>query len=121
MPVHVKQCTILHSHLATFTYDATGVQATRARFQLPIGAIVHPLAGPQDVPEIPLSSAGIVRCKRCRTYINPFVHWIDGGRWATSLLPALNLSVQSYVIPAYVSGCSLFLGRRWAVRLYPSL
>lgn len=27
-----------------------------------------------------LGSAGIVRCKRCRTYINPFVRWIDGGR-----------------------------------------
>jgi Sec23/Sec24 zinc finger len=27
-----------------------------------------------------MGSAGIVRCKRCRTYINPFVTWTDGGR-----------------------------------------
>ena len=25
-------------------------------------------------------STGIVRCRRCRTYINPFVQFIDGGR-----------------------------------------
>ena len=55
-------------------------QAVRARFQLPIGAIVHPLADPQDVPVVPLGPAGIVRCKRCRTYVNPFVTWTDGGR-----------------------------------------
>lgn len=86
-------------------------QATRQRFQLPIGAIVHPLApregaviggeglgnastsasasasssAPADqsddgVPVVPLTAAGIVRCRRCRTYINPFVQWVDGGR-----------------------------------------
>lgn len=33
-----------------------------------------------QVPTIPLSGAGIVRCRRCRTYINPFVSWLDGGR-----------------------------------------
>ena len=57
------------------------LQSLRARFQLPLGAIVHPLAGPQDdVPVIQLGPAGIVRCKRCRTYINPFMMWQDGGR-----------------------------------------
>ena len=58
-------------------------QSLRARFQLPLGAIVHPLADPQDdVPVIQLGPAGIVRCKRCRTYINPFMLWQDGGRCA---------------------------------------
>ena len=67
-------------------------QATRARFQLPIGAVVHPLAGPQeDVPVIPLGPAGIVRCKRCRTYVNPFVAWVDGGRrFQCNVCAALN-------------------------------
>lgn len=32
--------------------------------------------------------AGIVRCKRCRTFVNPFVTWVDGGR-CTHSLPAL--------------------------------
>ena len=58
------------------------VQSMRQRYQLPVGAVVHPLADPQDVPVIGLDHGGIVRCKRCRTYINPFVRWSDGGRWA---------------------------------------
>ena len=56
------------------------MQSMRTRYQLPVGAIVHPLADPQDVPVIGLDHGGIVRCKRCRTYINPFVRWSDGGR-----------------------------------------
>ena len=51
------------------------------RWQLPLGVIVHPLSESHaEVPMVNLGSAGIVRCKRCRTYINPFVRWIDGGR-----------------------------------------
>ena len=60
------------------------MQSMRQRYQLPVGAVVHPLADPQDVPVIGLDHGGIVRCKRCRTYINPFVRWSDGGRWARS-------------------------------------
>ena len=51
------------------------------RWQLPLGLIVHPLSElGEEVPTVNLGSAGIVRCKRCRTYINPFVRWVDGGR-----------------------------------------
>lgn len=57
-------------------------QSLRVRFQLPTGLIVHPMAGPQDLPVIGLDAGGIVRCRRCRTYINPFVTWTDGGRCA---------------------------------------
>jgi protein transport protein SEC24 len=46
--------------------------------------VLRPLApdGPNDVPietVIP-GTAGIVRCKRCRTYINAFVTWSEHGR-----------------------------------------
>jgi hypothetical protein len=34
----------------------------------------------REVPVIPLGAAGIVRCRRCRTYMNPFCQWADGGR-----------------------------------------
>lgn len=65
------------------------MQALRQRFQLPLGAIVQPLANPQDVPIVaPPGSAGIVRCKRCRTYMNPYMQWGDGGRCCNSSLPA---------------------------------
>lgn len=34
--------------------------------------------------EVPVANPGagaIIRCKRCRTYMNPFMAWTDGGRW----------------------------------------
>ena len=58
------------------------MQALRARFQLPFGAILHPLAEPQDVPVLNMCQSGIMRCNRCRTYVNPFNEWVDGGRYA---------------------------------------
>lgn len=33
--------------------------------------------------EVPVANPGvtaIIRCKRCRTYMNPFMAWTDGGR-----------------------------------------
>lgn len=59
------------------------VQAVRARFQLPLGAIAHPFADPPEdrpLPVVQLENFGIVRCRRCRTYINPFMHWTEDGR-----------------------------------------
>lgn len=53
------------------------------RWQLPLGIIVRPMADEalgRDVPVIPLGAQGIVRCRRCRTYMNPFCTWVDGGR-----------------------------------------
>lgn len=60
------------------------VQGMRARYQLPIGCIVHPLADPQDVPVVVPETQGIMRCRRCRTYINPFVSFQEGGRCAAA-------------------------------------
>ena len=31
-------------------------------------------------PVVNLGAAGIIRCRRCRTYMNPFMGWTDGGR-----------------------------------------
>eukprot|EP00878_Enallax_costatus_P011952 GHUV01012479.1.p1 GENE.GHUV01012479.1~~GHUV01012479.1.p1 ORF type:complete len:992 (+),score=282.52 GHUV01012479.1:492-3467(+) len=57
--------------------------ALRLRWQLPLGVVVRPMADEafgRSVPVIPLGSQGIVRCRRCRTYMNPFCAWVDGGR-----------------------------------------
>lgn len=57
------------------------LQALKARWHLPYGAVVHPLAelaGPVAVANP--SGGPIIRCKRCRTYMNPFMQWMDGGR-----------------------------------------
>ena len=77
------------------------MQSMRQRYQLPVGAVVHPLADPQDVPVIGLDHGGIVRCKRCRTYINPFVRWSDGGRWARCAVAWAWDSVQTLPAKAF--------------------
>ena len=44
-----------------------------------------PMAGDKGVENdeievVDFGATGIIRCKRCRTYINPFVTWADNGR-----------------------------------------
>ena len=60
-------------------------QAVANNSKVPLGIVIRPMAGDKGVtndtiPIIDFGSIGIVRCKRCRTYINPFVVWIDNGR-----------------------------------------
>lgn len=55
-------------------------QSVKQRYGLPVGCIVRPLIPGENVPVAQFGSTGIVRCRRCRTYINPFVQFIDGGR-----------------------------------------
>ncbi|KAJ2161266.1 COPII subunit [Coemansia sp. RSA 552] len=48
--------------------------------KLPFGLIITPFKSPeQGEPPVPVAP-DIVRCRRCRTYINPFVQFVDGGR-----------------------------------------
>ncbi|ODV90892.1 hypothetical protein CANCADRAFT_31726 [Tortispora caseinolytica NRRL Y-17796] len=51
------------------------------RSKLPFALIIRPFTHLHDEDErIPLVSDGVVaRCRRCRTYINPFVTFIDNG------------------------------------------
>lgn len=56
---------------------------TNKRVKIPIGFVLSPMA--LDTDENPVSvvnfgAPGIIRCKRCRTYINPFVSWLHNGR-----------------------------------------
>jgi protein transport protein SEC24 len=43
------------------------------------------------VPVINFGSAGVIRCRRCRTYINPYATFADAGRkWRCNLCTLLN-------------------------------
>jgi protein transport protein SEC24 len=53
--------------------------------KLPLGIVCKPMHGDKGINNdqievVDFGSTGIVRCKRCRTYINPFVSWLDNGR-----------------------------------------
>lgn len=74
--------------------------AQQSRF--PLGIVCHPMAGEgdsknDDVEVVDFGSTGIVRCKKCRTYINPFVSWVDNGRrWRCNICGMLNDVPASY-------------------------
>ncbi|KAG4161724.1 hypothetical protein ERO13_D01G073800v2 [Gossypium hirsutum] len=58
-------------------------QSLASRWHLPLGAVVCPLAEApegEEVPVINFASTGIIRCRRCRTYVNPYVTFTDAGR-----------------------------------------
>ncbi|XP_072957641.1 protein transport protein SEC24 A-like isoform X1 [Typha angustifolia] len=76
------------------THAIPSSQSLLARWHLPLGAVVHPLAeGPDEeaVPIVNFGPAGVIRCRRCRIYINPYVTFTDAGRkWQCNLCSLLN-------------------------------
>ena len=78
---------------------ATPALATSAK--VPIGGILRPLAppGPEDdeIDVIQPGAAGIVRCKKCRMYINPFSAWLENGRrWRCNMCSQVNETPSAY-------------------------
>lgn len=69
-------------------------QSLVSRWHLPLGAVVCPLAEAPDGEEVPILnfvSTGIIRCRRCRTYVNPYVTFTDAGRkWRCNICSLLN-------------------------------
>jgi len=67
-----------------------------AAAKVPMGVICHPMAGDTidgnpDIKVVDFGKAGIVRCKKCRTYINPYVTWHDNGRkWKCNICGLMN-------------------------------
>lgn len=77
----------------------TASQATASK--IPFGAILRPLAptGPDDeeIDTVQPGNAGIIRCKRCRTYINAFVTWSEHGRrWRCNICAQVNDCPSAY-------------------------
>uniref|UniRef100_UPI00358FA343 protein transport protein Sec24B isoform X2 n=1 Tax=Myxine glutinosa TaxID=7769 RepID=UPI00358FA343 len=63
-------------------------QALLSKAKLPLGLLLHPF---KDLSQLPvITSSVIVRCRTCRTYINPFVTFMDQRRWKCNLCSRLN-------------------------------
>ncbi|XP_031841096.1 protein transport protein Sec24AB isoform X2 [Nomia melanderi] len=56
--------------------------------RLPLGVLIHPFKDLNHLPVIQCST--IVRCRACRTYINPFVYFNDSKRWKCCLCYRIN-------------------------------
>ena len=77
--------------------------------KIPLGAILRPLAPGEEegcgsnndtessIPTVQPGTSGIVRCKRCRTYINAFVTWSEHGRrWRCNICAQINDCPSAY-------------------------
>ncbi|CAH1794179.1 unnamed protein product, partial [Owenia fusiformis] len=63
-------------------------QSLLNKCRLPLGILIHPF---KDLSQLPvIQSSVIVRCKSCRTYINPFVTFVDQRRWKCNLCYRVN-------------------------------
>ncbi|KAF9579772.1 COPII subunit [Lunasporangiospora selenospora] len=76
---------------------ATSQLLTKSR--LPFGLVITPYRsikeGDEPVPVV--SDSVIARCRRCRTYINPFVKFVEGGqRWKCNMCYTLNEVPSSF-------------------------
>ncbi|XP_041653565.1 protein transport protein Sec24B isoform X2 [Cheilinus undulatus] len=75
----------------TFRCTLTSIPQTQAllnKARLPLGLLLHPFRDLQQLPVI--TSTTIVRCRSCRTYINPFVTFLDQRRWKCNLCYRVN-------------------------------
>ncbi|EAZ51484.1 hypothetical protein [Cryptosporidium parvum Iowa II] len=74
----------------------------KQKAHIPVGLVFQPLASPPpgypEVPTVSFGSSGVlVRCKPCRTYINPFVRWEAGGRrWICNMCGYSNETLSFY-------------------------
>ncbi|CAL5353728.1 unnamed protein product [Camellia sinensis] len=91
-------------------------QSLVSRWHLPLGAVVCPLAEAPDGEEVPIvnfAPTGIVRCRRCRTYVNPYVTFTDGGRkWRCNICVLLNDVSGDYFAHLDASGRRVDLNER---------
>lgn len=93
--------------LCNGAFPMTSVLARK--YAMPFGAVVQPLAkpGPDEdpVPVVNFSGSGIVRCRRCRSYINFSCSFRDGGRhWICSMCSYKNDVASDYFSPLDANG-----------------
>ncbi|KAE9618908.1 putative von Willebrand factor, type A, Zinc finger, Sec23/Sec24-type, sec23/Sec24, trunk [Lupinus albus] len=91
-------------------------QSLASRWHLPLGAVVCPLAESphgDDVTIVNLSPGGVVRCRRCRTYVNPYMTFTEGGRkYRCNICALLNEVPSEYYAQLDATGKRVDLNQR---------
>ncbi|KAK9279619.1 hypothetical protein L1049_013298 [Liquidambar formosana] len=112
--MYPMNCNSRYLRLTTFGIPSS--QSLISRWQLPLGAVVCPLAEAPDGEEVPIvnfAPTGIIRCRRCRTYVNPYVTFTDGGRkWRCNICALLNDVSGDYFAHLDASGRRIDLDQR---------
>ncbi|XP_066245647.1 protein transport protein Sec24A [Euwallacea similis] len=86
-----EQLNQANSSLEVFRCTVTKIPETASLLQksrLPLGLLIHPFKDLNYLPVIQCTV--IVRCRSCRTYINPFVYFVDSKRWKCNLCFRVN-------------------------------
>ncbi|XP_073272408.1 protein transport protein SEC24 A-like [Primulina huaijiensis] len=91
-------------------------QSLASRWHLGLGAVVCPLAESpigDEVPIVNFGTTGIIRCRRCRTYVNPYVTFTDHGRkWRCNICSLLNDVPGEYFAHVDANGRRVDLDQR---------
>ncbi|KAH6812907.1 Sec23/Sec24 protein transport family protein [Perilla frutescens var. frutescens] len=91
-------------------------QSLASRWHLPLGSVVCPLAETppgEEVPVVNFATTGIIRCRRCRTYVNPYVTFSDNGRkWRCNICSLLNDVPSEYFAHVDATGRRVDLDQR---------
>ncbi|ONK81317.1 uncharacterized protein A4U43_C01F27750 [Asparagus officinalis] len=118
-PTSILETYPLNCHPRFFrltTHAIPSSQSLLSRWHLSLGAIVHPLAEAPDGEEVPIvnfGAAGVIRCRRCRTYVNPYVAFTDAGRkWRCNLCSLLNDVPAEYMCGLDATGRRLDINQR---------
>ncbi len=83
--------TNVNCHPDTIRCTLTAIPETQAllnKIRLPLGILIHPFKDLESLKVV--QSSIIVRCRNCRSYINPFVHFIDNTKWRCNLCYSIN-------------------------------
>lgn len=59
-----------------------------SKCRLPLGLLIHPFKDLESLKVV--QSSTIVRCRNCRSYINPFVQFLDNTKWRCNMCYSIN-------------------------------
>ncbi|XP_050300030.1 protein transport protein Sec24A [Anthonomus grandis grandis] len=91
--VHLGQEQLNQANCSTEVFRCTVTKIPESasllqKSRLPLGLLIHPF---KDLSYLPVIQCNvIVRCRSCRTYINPFVYFVDSKRWKCNLCFRVN-------------------------------
>uniref|UniRef100_A0A7S4DPI2 Uncharacterized protein n=1 Tax=Lotharella globosa TaxID=91324 RepID=A0A7S4DPI2_9EUKA len=88
--------------------------STAQRAHVPLGIVIQPLAETEsECPVVNFGAVGVVRCKHCRAYMNPYVTWMDGGaHWRCNLCGLMNETPSGYYAALDETGRRTDLAKR---------
>ncbi|GER50437.1 transport protein Sec24 [Striga asiatica] len=91
-------------------------QSLASRWHLPLRAVVCHLAeapAGEEVPIVNFAATGIIRCRRCRTYVNPYVTFVDNGtKWKCNICTLPNEVPEEYFSHLDATGRRVDLDQR---------